>query len=108
MRLYNEKVIQEDLGSKCIAPEASKSEPGVLKEGPDQRSMLGRKGCYRSRALKATVKSLVFILKKQGSYFPFRLLFSIKKYLAPYFYIPEFFNFCFKLWGLGHLSGSVG
>lgn len=25
MRFYNEKVIQEDLGSKCIAPEAEVS-----------------------------------------------------------------------------------
>lgn len=78
MRLHNEKVIQEDPGNKRTAPEAEASLVRSRKVQEITGVMLERKGCYRPRALMAIVKSLVFILKKQGSYFPIRL-FSIKK-----------------------------
>lgn len=76
MQLHKEMVILEDPGNKCTAPEAEMSSrsshgPVHMLGGEGEGEGAGAKGCYRSRALKAIVKSVVFILRKKGSHLLF-------------------------------------
>ena len=88
VQLYEEKVIQgtstQPLRQKCAwCAQGAARRPGHTLEA---------KRCYRSWALKATVKSVVSILREKRSHLLFWLL-SIKSIRHPAFIYANFLNF---------------